>query len=30
MDKLNEADCALIGGHSINDEEIKFGLPSPD
>ncbi len=26
MDKLNEADCALIGGHSINDEEIKFGF----
>lgn len=26
MDKLYEADCALIGGHSINDEEIKFGF----
>jgi selenide,water dikinase len=26
MDKLAEADCALIGGHSINDEEIKFGF----
>jgi len=26
MDKLSEADCALIGGHSINDEEIKFGF----
>lgn len=26
IDKLNEAGCALIGGHSINDEEIKFGF----
>lgn len=26
VDKLNEAGCALIGGHSINDEEIKFGF----
>ena len=26
MDKLQEAGCALIGGHSINDEEIKFGF----
>ncbi len=26
MDKLAEAECALIGGHSINDEEIKFGF----
>lgn len=26
LDKLNEAGCALIGGHSINDEEIKFGF----
>ncbi len=26
VDKLNEAHCALIGGHSINDEEIKFGF----
>lgn len=26
MDKLREADCALIGGHSINDEEIKCGF----
>lgn len=26
MDKLKEAGCALIGGHSINDEEIKFGF----
>lgn len=26
LDKLNEAGCALIGGHSLNDEEIKFGF----
>ncbi len=26
MDKLNEAECPLIGGHSINDEEIKCGF----
>lgn len=26
MDKMNEAGCALLGGHSINDEEIKFGF----
>jgi len=26
IDKLNEAGCALIGGHSLNDEEIKFGF----
>jgi selenide, water dikinase len=26
MDTLREADCALIGGHSINDEEIKCGF----
>ena len=26
LDKLNEAGCALIGGHSINDEEIKLGF----
>jgi len=25
-DKLEEAGCALIGGHSINDEEIKCGF----
>ena len=24
--KLSEANCALIGGHSINDEEIKCGF----
>ncbi len=26
MDKLEEANCALIGGHSINDEEVKCGF----
>ena len=26
MDKLREANCSLIGGHSINDEEIKLGF----
>lgn len=25
MDKMAEASCSVIGGHSINDEEIKFG-----
>lgn len=25
LDKLQEADCALLGGHSVNDPEIKFG-----
>jgi len=25
MEALAEAGCALIGGHSVNDEEIKFG-----
>lgn len=25
-DKLKEADCALVGGHSIDDQEPKFGL----
>jgi selenide, water dikinase len=24
-DKIQEADCALLGGHSIADDEIKFG-----
>jgi len=24
-DKIREADCALLGGHSIADDEIKFG-----
>jgi selenide, water dikinase len=26
MDKLREAGCSLIGGHSINDDEIKLGF----
>ncbi|MBX7256240.1 MAG: selenide, water dikinase SelD [Candidatus Hydrogenedentes bacterium] len=26
MDKLAEANCALLGGHSINDPEIKCGF----
>jgi len=26
LSKLDEAGCALIGGHSVKDEEIKFGL----
>ncbi|MCC6490147.1 MAG: selenide, water dikinase SelD [Candidatus Hydrogenedentes bacterium] len=26
IDKLEEARCALMGGHSINDEEIKCGF----
>jgi selenide, water dikinase len=25
MDKMLEAGCAVIGGHSVNDAEIKFG-----
>ncbi len=25
LDKLNEAGAALLGGHSVRDEEIKFG-----
>jgi selenide,water dikinase len=24
-DKIHEADCAILGGHSITDKEIKFG-----
>ncbi len=24
-EKMREADCSILGGHSINDEEIKFG-----
>jgi selenide,water dikinase len=24
-EKIHEADCALLGGHSVKDEEIKFG-----
>ncbi len=26
MDKLNEAGCALVGGHSVDDPELKYGL----
>jgi selenide,water dikinase len=26
VEKLHEADCALLGGHSVKDEEIKFGF----
>ncbi len=26
MDTLDEANCSLIGGHSINDEEVKCGF----
>jgi selenide, water dikinase len=26
LSKLDEAGCALIGGHSVKDDEIKFGL----
>ena len=25
LSKMNEAGCAVIGGHSVRDEEIKFG-----
>ena len=25
LDKMTEASCAIIGGHSVNDPEIKFG-----
>ena len=25
LDKMNEAGCAVIGGHSVRDEELKFG-----
>lgn len=24
-EKIREAECALVGGHSVNDDEIKFG-----
>ena len=24
-EKMREADCAVLGGHSVNDDEIKFG-----
>ncbi|WP_076004971.1 selenide, water dikinase SelD [Dehalogenimonas formicexedens] len=26
LSKLDEAGCALVGGHSVKDDEIKFGL----
>lgn len=26
LSKLDEAGCALVGGHSVKDQEIKFGL----
>jgi selenide,water dikinase len=26
LEKLNEADVALVGGHSVDDEELKYGL----
>ncbi|HUJ30790.1 MAG TPA: selenide, water dikinase SelD [Candidatus Acidoferrum sp.] len=25
LDKMNEAGCTLVGGHSIRDDELKFG-----
>ncbi len=25
VEKIHEADCALLGGHSVRDEEVKFG-----
>src|SRR5262249_62184200 len=25
MEKMREAECAVLGGHSITDDEIKFG-----
>jgi selenide,water dikinase len=24
-EKMREADCAVVGGHSVNDDEVKFG-----
>ena len=24
-EKIHEVDCALLGGHSVNDDEVKFG-----
>jgi selenide,water dikinase len=24
-DKIHEAECSIVGGHSVNDDEIKFG-----
>ena len=26
LDKMKEADVALVGGHSVSDEELKYGL----
>ena len=26
IDKLDEADCALLGGHTLDDVELKYGL----
>jgi len=26
LDKINEAECLLVGGHSVIDEELKYGL----
>ena len=26
LDALKEADCLLLGGHSVDDEELKYGL----
>ncbi len=26
LDKLNEAEVALVGGHSVEDDELKYGL----
>ncbi len=26
LDKLNEAEVCLVGGHSVDDEELKYGL----
>ena len=26
VEKLDEAGCSLLGGHSVDDEELKFGL----
>jgi len=26
LDKINEAECLLVGGHSVVDEELKYGL----
>jgi len=26
IDKVKEADCVIVGGHTINDDELKYGL----